>query len=186
MKTVACVTALVAIAACSEQVQEPTRTAAQVENASLGCPVSQRIPVDAMVVDVPDGVGISFTGPPRAIDQIRANVHAMQDANDTEGDPFAVCPCASAATVQYGLAPPAYGTSVDHQSGQSYPYGNPADEGRTLMQPKRMVPVSLSIDDIPEGALLVLKPKDAGALPLLRSVVRTDVGAMETACVNPS
>jgi hypothetical protein len=191
MKTAGYVTALIAIAVCSQcsrQEQEPSRTPAQVENASLGCPVSQSVPVDAMVVDVPDGVGISFTGPPRAVDRIRANVHAMQDANDTQGDPFAVCPCAGAATVQYGLAPPSYGTTVDHQSGQSESTqnGNPTDQGRTLMQPMRTVPVSSSIDDIPEGALLVLKPKDAGQLPLLRDVVRRNVGAMETACVNPS
>jgi hypothetical protein len=53
------------------------------------------------------------------------------------------------------------------------------------MQPMRMVPVSSSIDDIPEGAFLVLKPKDARQLLLLREVVRVNVGAMETACVNP-
>jgi hypothetical protein len=124
MKIAGYLTAFIAIAMCSQcspREQEPTRTAAQVKNASLGCPLSQRVPVDAMVVDVPGGVGVSFTGPLRAVDRIRANVRAMQDANATQGDPFVVCPCASAATVLYGLAPPTHGTSVDHQSGQSEP-----------------------------------------------------------------
>lgn len=184
MKTAGCVTALlvavVALSQCSREVQEPTRTEAQVENASLGCPVSQKIAVDAMVVDIPEGVGVSFTGPPRAVDRIRANVHAMQDANDTQGNPFAVCPCASTAPVQTA--------SMDVQPGQSesLPNRNPADQGRTLMQPLRMVPASTSIDEIPEGALLVLKPKDSGQLGQLRDIVRANVGAMETVCVNPS
>lgn len=186
MKTAGFITALVAIAACSHQLPAPTQTPAQVENAALGCPVSQPIQVDATVTDIPDGVSIAFTGPPRALDRIRANVFAMKEANNSRGDAFAVCPCATSATIQYGLAPPTYGNTVDHQAGasQNYPYGNPTLEGRTLMQPIREVPARAWINDIPEGAMLVLKPKDALQLQALRDAVRANVGAMEMACVN--
>lgn len=187
MRTGAWRVALVAIAACSHQLPPQTQTPDQVENAALGCPVSQPIQVDATVMDVPEGVTISFTGPPRAVDRIRANVFAMREANSSQGDAFAVCPCATHASIQYGLAPPTYGNTVDHQAGggQNYPYGNPTLDGRTLMQPLRPVPASASINEIPEGAVLVLKPKILDQLQMLRDAVRANVGAMEMACVSP-
>jgi len=179
--------ALVAIVGCSHQPQPATQTPAQVENAALGCPVSQRIQVDATVMDIPEGVTVSFTGPARALDQIRANVFAMREANNSQGDPFAVCPCAIHASIQYGLAQPVYGNTVDHQAGegQNYPYGNPTLNGRALMQPLRTVPAAASINEIPEGATLVLRPKVLDQLQLLRDAVRANVGAMEMACVSP-
>jgi hypothetical protein len=187
MRTVGFITALVTIAGCTHQLPAPTQTPAQVENAALGCPLSQPVPIDANVMDVPDGVSITFTGPPRALDRIRANVFAMKEATASQGDPFAVCPCAISAAPRYGLAPPTYGESINQQAGAgpNYPYGNPTIDGRTLMQPIRTVPATASIDEIPEGAMLVLRPKDAAQLQSLRDSVRANVGAMEMACVNP-
>lgn len=189
MKTAGFVTALATVAACTHQLPAPTQTPAQVENAALGCPLSQPVPIDANVMDVPDGVSITFTGPPRALDRIRANVFAMKEATASQGDPFAVCPCVTSAAPQYGLAPPVYGASINPQAGPgpgaTYPYGNPSIDGRTLMQPTRTIPAIASIDEIPEGAMLVLKPKDALQLQPLRDSVRANVGAMEMACVNP-
>lgn len=172
----------VIVAACSHESAQPTMTPGQVENASLGCPLSQPAHVDAAVMDVPGGVSVTFTGPTPALDRIRANVHAMQDANDSQGNAFAVCPCLRSTELQYGMESPADVNRVDDftQSNASYPYA-PPDQGQTMMQAQD-TPAEARVDDIPTGAMLVLKPKDPSQLAALRQEVHERVRAMQVSC----
>lgn len=179
MKSAGILVVLAGIASCADQFSSTSFTAAQVESSSLDCPFSQPIAIDAAVVDVKDGVAINFSGPERAVDLIRANVHTMKYASASQGDPFSVCPCAKDVPQSpYGLAPLAFGGTMhgpDLEPGASAS----ADwhpSGRTP------VPADASMDETPLGALLVLKPKDPRQLESLRDDVRATVGAMTAAC----
>lgn len=168
---------LAGVASCADQFSPSSLTGVQVENSSLDCPFSQPIAI-ATVLDVKDGVAIDFSGPVRAVDLIRANVHTMKYASASQGDPFSVCPCGSDAP-RYGLAglasaDSAYAPPLDPSASPS------ADEASPAQTP---VPANASMDETPLGALLVLKPKDPRKLQSLRVQVRANVAAMETACV---
>jgi hypothetical protein len=182
--------ALIAGAAgCShESTQAPVRTQAQVENASMGCPVSQPVRIDAAVSDTPQSVSITFMGPPRSVDRLRANVHAMQDANSSDGTPFAVCPCASEAAMSSANPAPDTEASDEARTGVTNGWtqgSEPYSYGVTSMQGTGFVRSSSAVDDTPTGATLTLTPKDQSQLEMLRDQVRAEVRAMQTACVNP-
>jgi len=183
MKSAAIALLSVGIASCSDQFPS-TLTAAQIEGSSLDCPFSQPIPVDASVMDIEDGVVISFSGPASAVDLIRANVHTMKYVNGSQGNPFSVCACANDAP-QYGLAIPAYANAVaEPLGGESHPPQS-LGAGARSTQPWSPVAADASIDETPLGALLVLRPKDPSQLQSLRDAVRANVGAMQTACTRP-
>jgi hypothetical protein len=134
------------------------------------CSLAQLHNLSGTVVDTPQGVAITFTGPHDDLDQIRENVHAMADANDKQGDAFASCPCGRAPTAG---AAEAQGANPYQDQG-----------GRTSMQPtpRTAVAADASVDNIATGAVLKLKAKDKGQIGALRNDARRTLHAILTEC----
>jgi hypothetical protein len=120
------------------------------------------------VADIRDGVAITFTGPQGELEQLRDNVQAMADANDKKGDAFAACPC--------GVSERAMGAAesmpADHGSAET---GGRQTSVKPLADAK--------VDDIPTGAVLRLKAKDATEAAALRSATRENLRAMRKNCL---
>lgn len=118
--------------------------------AAQACPLANLEHVHATVSEIDHGVAITFTSPKHERDQLRDNIHAMQDANDKQGNAFAVCPCA-----QMGGA-----------------------TGVTEAMPRPAADASVS--DIDTGAILKLTAKDDKQVDALRSMVREDLKSLKT------
>jgi hypothetical protein len=165
----------VAVGACARHnVQGAAAQSARAAQAAYGCPLAQLQGIHATVADIRDGVAITFTAPQGELDALRDNVHAMADANDKQGDAFAACPC--------GVSERAMGTAesmpADHEHG---PGGGAETGGR----PSAQKPLAeAKVDEIPTGAVLRLKAKDATEANLLRSTTRENMRAMRKNCLN--
>jgi hypothetical protein len=124
--------------------------------------------VHATVADIRDGVAITFTGPAGELEQLRANVHAMAEANDKKKDAFAACPCAQRAALG----------SAEKM---------PAEKGAATALPSTR-PVALlataKVDETATGAILKLTAKDKADVAALRNTVREDVHTLRKSCLN--
>jgi len=174
-----------ALAACAH---EGAKGSPQTQaSASSSCPLARLAGVDATVADIHDGVAVTFTGPESIASPLRANVRAMADAQSSAGDAFAICPCASSFSEQYGgSTEPMPGTGEtglthENQSG-SGPNGPPQSSGSYAVgQPA--IAATASVEDTATGAVLMLKATDSGQTQALRDRVRLDVRGLETTCV---
>jgi hypothetical protein len=108
---------------------------AQSESIRSGCPVHGQSDVQATVSDMREGVAITFSAQQREVDGLRSTLHAMDEANSSRGDPFALCPCiyergatasqpmssnGAARGSTYGSEPmPSYGTAPGSSYGAS-------------------------------------------------------------------
>jgi hypothetical protein len=167
-----------AFVSCADALPSSPLTAAQMEGSSLDCPLAQRIVVDASVVVLNDATGIDFSGPKQAVDLVRAKVRAMKYANDSQGDAFAVCPCAyDAPEWQLAMQLPAFT--------QNSEFNFPRSEETSWPPPATPVAAEASIHETPRGALLLLRPKDPTLHHSLSARVRAGVEAMQTSCMSP-
>lgn len=137
------------------------------QGAAGTCPLAQLHNLSATVEDTPDGVAITFTGPRDDRDQIRENVHAMEDANKKQGDAFASCPCGQAQSAG----------AAEAQGAQP--------GGLTSVQaaPRAAVAADAAVDNISTGAVLKLTAKNKGEIGALRDQAREDVQALRTECL---
>jgi hypothetical protein len=120
------------------------------------------------VADIRDGVAITFTGPSGALDQLRANVHAMKDANDKQKDAFASCPCAARAIL--GAA-------------ERMPEKALGEKPLGATQPRATYVAIAKVDDTTTGAILKLTAKDKADVQALRTAVREDVRELHKSCL---
>jgi hypothetical protein len=163
-----------ALGACARHnVQTAAPATAQAAGAAA-CPLAQLRGVHATLADIKDGVAITFTAPQSEIKQLRDNVQAMADANDKQGDAFAVCPCAQPGAVGAAEAMP----------------GEPRERGQTAMQGPggaagaiSTPPADSKVEDISTGAVLRLTAKDTSQTAALRSVARQNVHAFKRSCL---
>jgi len=143
-------------------------SAAELPSYSAACPLAHIRGVHAHATDVPGGVAIAFEAPGRAVDLVRANVHAMVTASNQQGDPFAVCPCGMPGVVT--------GSALSAIEGGSDP-----GLGRTMMQPTSSMLVPLApatLNDTSLGATLVLTAADSIDADVLRSAARQALAHM--------
>jgi hypothetical protein len=160
--------------------------------------------VDVAMANGPRGVSLRFEGPPDTVARLRANVHAMADANVTSGDPFSVCACAAsyrkegAAEAMPGSQPDTKGESEtsageppwnEGSLGTSGPPGPPPSSNDST--PGQAAPdapvydpsVRARVDEIPAGAKLTLTTGDLNRVQALRDRVRMDARAMQAGCM---
>jgi len=188
--------ALVACANQSGEVQ-PARTSVQAQSSQAGrCPMARLNGVNATVEDTATGVAIRFNGPQGTVDQLRANVHSMDDANASGRDPFSVCACArpyrnEGATEAMPESPQTQGEG-NFNSASLGPSGaegpSPAENAVAPGQPEGSqgaydTSVQSSVNETVTGAVLTLSAKDAKAVPTLRDHARLDVRAMQAGCM---
>jgi hypothetical protein len=175
MKTAGPLLGIVLVAALGACVHTYTRSvvpigvSARAREIAPTCPLAQLHNLDGSVTNTPDGVAITFTGPHDDLDQIRDNVHAMEDANRRRGDAFAACPC--------GRAPSAGAAEAQG--------ANPERGGRTSMQPtrpSRPIAADASVREIPTGAVLRLTARNRGEIGALRNQARENVEGILTTC----
>ena len=185
-----------AFAACANQSGEvqPARTTAQAQPAGR-CPMARLNGVNATVEDTATGVAIRFNGPQSTVDQLRANVHSMDDANASGRDPFSVCVCArpyrnEGATEAMPESPQTqaegqFNNAALGPSGAEGPSSedNAAATGQPEASPGAYdVSVQSSVDETVTGAVLILSAKN-GKVPALRDRARLDVRAMQAGCM---
>jgi hypothetical protein len=161
---VLCTLLAAAAGACAHAAPAPTQAGAQAKAATPSCPLTKLPGVRATVADIRDGVAITFTAPEGELDQLRNNIHAMADANDSKHDAFAECPCA---------APPSAGAAEKMPS--------PAYE-QLATQPQR-IKAEAKVDEIATGAVLKLTAKDHKDINALRAEVREDLHALKNNCL---
>ena len=188
-----------ALAACANQSGEvqPVRTTAQAQSSPSGRrPMARLNGVNVTVEDTATGVAIRFSGPQGSVDQLRANVHSMDDANASGRDPFSVCACArpyrnEGATEAMPESPQTQGEGTFNNGtlGPSGPAGPaPDDNAAAAGQPQASAgaydtSIQSSVNETMTGAVLVLSAKDAKAVPTLRDHARLDVRAMQAGCM---
>lgn len=187
---------LVGCANQSGEVQ-PARSTAQAQTAPSGrCPMARLNGVNATVEDTATGVAIRFNGPQSEVDQLRANVHSMDDANASGRDPFSICACArpyrsEGATEAMPESPQTQGERTFNNATLG-PSGAPGPSFETNANAAGQPPpapsaydasIQSSVDETVTGAVLVLSAKDAKAVPALRDRARLDVRAMQAGCM---
>lgn len=148
-----------ALGACAHHNVQSAGAQAPQEGAAASCALAQLKGVHASVADIHDGVAITFTGPESGLDQLRDNVKAMADANDKQGDAFAVCPCAQ---------PTALG-SAEPMPGEAAATTIPRAESK--------------VEETSTGAILKLTTKDNSQIAALRAMARKNVHAFKKACL---
>jgi hypothetical protein len=192
-----------ALVACANQGGEvqPARTTAQAQSSASGrCPMARLNGVNATVEDTATGVAIRFNGPQATVDQLRANVHSMDDANSSGRDPFSICACArpyrnEGATEAMPESPQTQGQTQGERTFNSASLGPSGAEGPSSAenaaapgQPEGTpgaydVRVESRVDETVTGAVLTLSAKDSKAVSLLRDRARLDVRAMQAGCM---
>jgi hypothetical protein len=189
----------VASAACAQaggEVQAPLLTAQTQPSLGTRCPMARLNGVNATVADAPMGVSIRFTGPSSTVDQLRANVHSMDDANGSGRDPFAVCACARPYRNEGATEAMPESTEAQSQArwndssmGTSGPSGpSPGNNASAPGQPETEpgaydAGVQSHVDETVAGAVLTLTAKDAGSVQGLRNRARLDIRAMQAGCM---
>jgi hypothetical protein len=162
---VLCTLLAAALGACAQHAAPAPTAAARAQGAAPSCPLAQLPGVHATVADIRDGVAITFTAPQGELDQLRNDVHAMADANDSKGDAFAACPCALPSA---GAAEKMPSTSLEQLATQS-----------------QKIKAQAKVDEIATGAVLKLTTKDHKYTDALRAEVREDVHALRKNCSRP-
>jgi hypothetical protein len=165
--------AAAAVGACAQRnMQGGAAQTGGAAEPTQGCPLAQLQGIHATVADIRDGVAITFTGPKGELDQLRDNVHAMAEANDKQGDAFAACPC--------GVSERAMGRAESMPADHGAPEtgARPSAAQKPLAQAK--------VDEIPTGAVLRLKAKDATEAGALRAATRENMRALRKNCLGRS
>lgn len=168
MRTAGSILGIVLAAALGACAHHQAQTAAQAPSqaqVAAACPIAQIPGVHASVADINKGVAITFTGPQNALDQLRDNVHKMADANDKQGDAFAVCPCAS-------------------MTAQGAAEAMPGQAGAVQALPLKSIRANSSVRDIDTGAVLKLEAKNKGDVQALRDAVRQNVRGLREGCLS--
>jgi hypothetical protein len=155
-----------ALGACAHHQAQTAAQAPEQAQAATACPMAQIPGVHASVADIDKGVAITFTGPHDALDSLRDDVHKMAEANDRQGDAFAVCPCASMTSQGAAEAMP------------------PGQSGAARTPPLKSIPASSSVQDIDTGAVLKLQVKNKSDVPALRDAVRQNVRSLREGCLS--
>ena len=177
--SIVCIILAAALGACAqhsgtEGVQTPAETRALAK--ANGCPMVKLSGVHTIVTDMEDGVAITFVAPQNELDQLRQNVHAMNDANDKEGNAFLACTCSVTAA---GSAEAMPGEAEPSGSTTSLPYLAPMPYSAPTMPA-----ANASVDETDTGAVLKLTAKAQAQIPALRTATRQYVRAMKN-CMQP-
>ena len=161
----------VAVGACAHQ-PAPAAGPSSAEAQARSCPMAQLTDVHVAVRNIHDGIAVAFTAPAAEVEQLRANVRGMADANDRYGDAFAGCPC--------GVNPTSLGAAERMPTGHGTAGGPSETNGTPDLGPPR---ATASVVDLVNGAELQLSAQDWTRVESVRSATREYAHAMGRNCL---